>query len=310
MARPETAVGGGREETLLAAVGDFAGRLWRKGGKDDLFFLAGGVAFSILLAGVPFFLLLASGLGYVLNDTGHSASLAVAGFLQALLPDTVSGDGSMLDPVLQDVVVTRGSAGVFGAVAFIWFSARLFGAMRSVLTHVFEEGSGHGIVWGKLVDIYATLISTAMIIAWIVLSAYLAIARTGGVQVLTEYGLHTEGAMRPLTYVIGRILASVLLALVFFAFYKLLPRRPVRWRQAMVGGVASAVLFEIARTAFSWSIHRYNPASLYSGTLSAVIVVVFWTYYAALVFVIGGEVSQVYEQRHLERTMPDPREML
>jgi membrane protein len=301
--RPATIVGGERGETLLAAVRDYAHRLWRKGGSDDLFFLAGGVAFSIVLAGVPFFLLLASGLGYVLNDAGSSAA-AVAGFLQALLPDTMNGDGSVLDPVMQEVVGSRGSAGLYGAVLFVWFSTRLFGAMRSVLTRVFDEEMSHGILWGKLLDVYATLLSTALIVAWIVLSTYLALARSNGVQLLSEFGLHT------VMYVTGRILASVLLAIVFFALYKLLPHRHVRWQQAAIGGVSSAFLFEIARTGYSYVVHNYNPASIYSGTLAAVIVVVFWTYYAALVFVFGGEVAQVYEQRHLERTMPDPKELL
>jgi membrane protein len=308
--RPTTIVGGEREESPLAAVRDYAGRLWRKGGRDDLFFLAGGVAFSIVLAGVPFFLLLASGLGYVLNDTSSSASAAVVGFLQALLPDTMSGDGSVLDPVMQEVVGSRGSAGLYGAILFVWFSTRLFGAMRSVLTHVFEEESSHGIVWGKLLDVYATLVSTGLIVAWIIVSTYLALARSSGVALLSEFGLHTTQVMGPVMYVTGRILASVLLGVVFFALYKLLPRRHVRWQQAAIGGIASAVLFEIARTAYSYVVHHFDPASIYSGTLAAVIVVVFWTYYAALVFVFGGEVAQVYEQRHIERTMPDPQESL
>lgn len=307
--RAATIVGGEREESLLAAVRDYGHRLWRKGASDDLFFLAGGVAFAIVLAGVPFFLLLASGLGYVLNDAGSSAA-AVVSFLQALLPDTVSGDGSVLDPVMQEVVGSRGSAGLYGAVLFVWFSTRLFGAMRSVLTRVFDEEMSHGMLWGKLLDVYATLISTALIVAWIIVSTYLALARSNGVKVLSEFGLHTTQAMGPLMYVIGRILASVLLAVVFFALYKLLPHRRVRWQQAAIGGVASAFLFEIARTGYSYVVHHFDPASIYSGTLAAVIVVVFWTYYAALVFVFGGEVAQVYEQRHLERTMPDPKELL
>lgn len=305
----ETVVGGERGESLLAAVRDYARRLWRKGGRDDLFFLAGGVAFSIVLAGVPFFLLLASGLGYVLNDTGSSASAAVAGFLQALLPDTISGDGSVLDPVLQEVVGSRGSAGAFGAIAFVWFSTRLFGAMRSVLTRVFEEQQSHGIVWGKLLDVYATLVSTVLIVAWIVFSTYLALARSSGVQLLSELGLHATEVMGPVMYVTGRMLASLLLAMVFFALYKLLPHRRVRWQQAAVGGVASACLFEVARTGYSYVVHHFNPASIYSGTLAAVVVVVFWTYYAALVFVCGGEVAQVYEQRHLKHATSDPKEL-
>ena len=292
---------GERTESPLAVASAYARAMWHKAGADDLFFLAGGVAFSILLAGVPFFLLLASGLGYALNKSEDASSGAAADFIQNLFPDAISGTGSLLDPVLHDVVRTRGAVGIFGAVAFIWFSTRLFGSMRSVLLHVFEVPQGHGIVWGKLFDATLTLATTVLIVLWVALSAYIALARSSGVELLSELGLHGEQVMQPVTYAVGRIVAFALLWALFTVLYKLLPNRPVRWKQAAVGGVTCAVLFEIAQGGFSVLMHRVNSASFYTGTLEAVIVVMFWVYYSALIFVLGGEFSQVYEQRHLQR---------
>ncbi len=60
------------------------------------------------------------------------------------------------------------------------------------------------------------------------------------------------------------------------------------------------------RAAFTAVVRHYNPASLYTGTLSAVIVVVFWIYYGALMFTFGGLISQVHERRlaeELQRTL-------
>lgn len=290
-----------RTQRPLVLAGAYAKAMWRKAGEDDLFFLAGGVAFAMLLAGVPFFLLLASGLGYALNKSADASSGAAVDFIQNLFPATLSGSGSVLDPVLHEVVRTRGTAGALGAVAFIWFSTRLFGSMRSVLLHVYEVPQGHGMVWGKVFDAVLTVASTLLIVIYVALSAYIAIARSSGVEFLSYLGLHGERVMQPITYVAGRMLAFMLLGSLFTVLYKLLPNRPVRWAQALVGGVASAVLFEIARGGFAFITHRYIPTSIYTGTLSAVIVVMFWVYYAALIFVIGGEFSQVYEHRHLER---------
>ena len=39
---------------------DYAKRVWDNSGEDNIFFLAGGIAFNILLAAVPFVLLLAT----------------------------------------------------------------------------------------------------------------------------------------------------------------------------------------------------------------------------------------------------------
>ena len=292
---------GGRTESPLAVVVAYAKGIWTKAGEDDLFFLSGGVAFSILLAGVPFVLLLASGLGYVLNKSDEASHIAAIDFIQNLFPSTFSGDGSLLDPVMHDVVRTRGTVGVLGAIAFVWFSTRLFGSMRSVLLHVYEVPKGHGIVWGKLFDAALTVGTTVLIVVWVAVSAYLGLARSNGVAVLSRWGLHAESVMQPLTYVAGRVAAFVLLGGLFSVLYKLLPNRPVRWEQAAFGGVTSAVLFEIARSGFTYVVHHYNPATWYTGTLAAVIVVMFWVYYAALIFVLGGEFSQVYEDRYVRR---------
>jgi membrane protein len=291
---------GERTGRPLAIAGAYARAVWDKAGRDDVFFLAGGVAFGMLLAGVPFVLLLASGLGFTLNTSDEASHAAAVEFIQNLFP-RFSGTGSLIDPVMHEVVRTRGTVGVLGAVAFIWFSTRLFGSMRSVLLHVFEVPRGHGIVWGKLFDVVLTLATTVLTVLWVAVSAYIALARSSGVELLSRWGLHAEQVMLPLTYIAGRIVAFVLLGALFTVLYKLLPNRPVRWKQAAVGGVTSALLFELARNGFSFAMKHYNPASWYTGTLAAVIVVMFWVYYAALIFVLGGEFSQVYEHRHLKR---------
>jgi membrane protein len=272
-----------------------------KGAEDEALFLAGGVAFNILLAGVPFFLLLASGIGYAMNKSPDASSGAVSEFIQVLFPSASAGDGSLLDPVLHDVARTRGAVGALGAVAFLWFSTGLFGSMRTVLTRTMDVPRGRGIVWGKLFDILLTIAATALVVVWVGLSAYIALARSSGVELLSYLGLHAEQVMRPLTYIAGRVVAFLLFVAIFFSLYKVLPNRFVRWQQAAVGGVTSAVLFELARNVFTLVVHRWNPASLYTGTLSAIVIVVFWVYYSALIFVLGGEVSQVLERRRRTR---------
>src|SRR2546430_14314124 len=44
---------------------DYAKRVWDNSGEDNVFFLAGGISFNILLAAVPLFLLLATGLVFL-----------------------------------------------------------------------------------------------------------------------------------------------------------------------------------------------------------------------------------------------------
>jgi membrane protein len=75
----------------------------------------------------------------------------------------------------------------------------------------------------------------------------------------------------------------------------------VRARVAWVATAFTSVAFEAARIAFSFYMETFNPAGLYSGTLTAIVIVVVWFYYAAVIFILGGEVGQVFELRHVRK---------
>lgn len=285
---------------LYWSTRDYAKRVWDNSGEDNIFFLAGGIAFNILLAAVPFLLLLVAGLATILNQSSAATSAEVNALLSRLMPPQADGASSPIVALLEDIMETRGSVKLISAIGFVWFSTRLFGSLRSVLAEVFDIEQDRGIIDGKLFDIKITVIATLLLVGYSAVNAYLAVATTRGVRVLTEYGLRTE-VMGQVEYMFGRLLAIAFILTMFFSLYKFLPKRRVRWRTAMVAAGFTTAMFEIARNLFSAYVASFNPASLYTGTLTAVVIIVFWVYYAALIFILGGEVGQVYELRRVRR---------
>jgi len=87
----------------------------------------------------------------------------------------------------------------------------------------------------------------------------------------------------------------------FFALYKFLPNRRIRWQSALVAAAVTSVLFELAKIVFTSYVGRFNPGSLYTGTLYGLVIMVVWVYYAAVIFILGGEVGQVYELRRVRQ---------
>jgi membrane protein len=285
---------------LWWAVKDYARRLWDVAGEDNISFLAGGIAFNLLLAAVPFTLLLLSGLGYVLNESAEQSSNTVWGFIDNLMPPHAETGDVQLHKLLDGVIKARGSVGLLGAIAFIWFSTRLFGTLRSVLSEVFDIEQGLDFIKGKLFDIKITIVSTVLFVAYAVLSTYMKIATSKALGALTDVGFRKSFRIR-LEYWFGNTLALLFITGMFFALYKFLPSRKIRWQPALVGALFTSVLFELAKQLFTAYIGSFNPSSLYAGTLAGIVIVVFWVYYAALIFILGGEVGQVYELRRTRR---------
>ena len=279
---------------------DYLKRIWDNAGDDNIFFLAGAISFNLLLASVPFVLLLLSGLGYLLHQSAVESTASLWAFIDQLLPPHAPGTETPIHKLINDVINARGSVGLYGLIGFVWFSTRLFGTLRTVLGEVFDIEEGRSIVGGKLFDIKLTIFSTILFAAYTFINAYLKLATSRGIEVIQRLGLQPD-VMGRLDYWSGTLIASGFILLMFFALYKFIPNRRIRWQSAMIAAVVASVLFELAKNLFTTYVGKFNPGSLYTGTLYALAIVVAWVYYSSVIFILGGEVGRIYELRRVRQ---------
>ena len=281
---------------------DYLKRIWDNAAEDNVLFLAGGIAFNILLAAIPFFLLLVTGLTYVLPAiTGETTpAAAIHAFIERLLPVQAGEADNWVHAMIDDVMKTRRGVTIWSGLLFAWLSTRLFGSLRTALADVFDIENERSIIRGKIFDFQITVVSTILFVASTLLTTYLALATTRGLSALQAAGVREE-VMTGLEYWIGRMLAFVFITMMFFALYKFLPVRTVRGRTALLAATFSGLFFELAKYVFRAVVASLNPQTIYTGTIAALVIIVVWVYYAALIFLVGGEVGQVYELRRTRR---------
>src|SRR6185436_2328302 len=87
---------------------DYAKRVWDNSGEDNVLFLAGGIAFNLLLAAVPFILLLAAGIAFLLplfvpgvDVTGGADP--VSQLIDRLLPTQSQTTADQLDRLIDSL---------------------------------------------------------------------------------------------------------------------------------------------------------------------------------------------------------------
>lgn len=239
-----------------------------------------------------------SGLAFVLNETPERTALSVHQLLDTLLPPHGENAEHPVHAFIDGVLANRGSLGLWGAFGYFWFTARLFGALRSALGKVLDFGTYRSLVAGKLFDFRLTLVATLLVTGYLALTAYVAIATSRGAQFFVSLGLRSD-VMGGLEYAIGRLLAFSLVVALVFLLYRFIPVRGIPTRAAFVGAVVASVLFEAARFGYAALTGVLSPATLYTGTLYTIVSVVFWAYYAAIIFLLGAEVARVYEIRNI-----------
>nr|WP_244818450.1 YihY/virulence factor BrkB family protein [Caballeronia sp. Lep1P3] len=86
------------------------------------------------------------------------------------------------------------------------------------------------------------------------------------------------------------VLGLVILSCAFAALLKYLPDGPVGWRDALVGGIISAVLFSVGKKLFALYLTHAGTANAF-GAAGSLAVLLMWLYFAAAVLLLGAEAA-------------------
>ncbi len=60
-------------------------------------------------------------------------------------------------------------------------------------------------------------------------------------------------------------------------------------------------MWELLKGIFAWYVTNIANYQTTYGNIATGVVLVFWIYYSAVVFILGGEVAQVYELNRIRR---------
>jgi membrane protein len=297
------AAAGGALARIFRGLRGFAGRVYYKAGQDDIFFLAGGISFNILLGAIPFFFLLISIFTFVLRTTVPDPQQAAIDYVFQIIPPSHTVEAfvrTQIGKLLQEGL----SFGLVGVALLVWVSTRLIGSLRSALRAVFDVQEERGIIAGKIFDAKMVVVAGTLFTANTAISVVLEAVQTFGIEWL---GLRRGGVVQTAQVLFAQLLAYGFIFLMFQLIYRFLPARRIPWRIALVSAIFTSTVFELLKSAFAWYVGSVaNYRSTY-GYVASTVVLVFWIYYSATVFVLGGEVGQVYELYRIRRKQ---REML
>jgi membrane protein len=124
--------------------------------------------------------------------------------------------------------------------------------------------------------------------------AIVSVAASSAISVLTRL-LPFPGAAHA-----GEMLTSLaMFAILFAAILKVMPDVQLRWSDVWAGGLFIALLFVIGKFLIAVYMAHAGTASAY-GAAGSLVLILMWTYYSALIFLLGVELTQVWVRRGRE----------
>jgi membrane protein len=281
----------------MKVLQNFAHRLWQSymGFQDHGGSLwAAGIAYYLALSFFPLLLVLVAGLGWALQGTDFGQNVQQQ--ILAAIQQQVSADlAQQVDRMLKLVSERAGTSGPIGFVVLIISAIATFAQLDAAFDRIWRLPSDPHETWmhwlirvlvvrlkalGMLLGVGAFVL--AVMIASIVLSA---------VQRVMEPNLPPGLG---LTWYLNFVVYVVLNFIAFTAIYKIVPRKKVRWVEAVRGGLLAALLWEAGRQALAAYLLRLNYPSAY-GIIGSFLAIMLWAYYASMVILYGAEYVRVLQ---------------
>jgi membrane protein len=251
--------------------------------------LAAGVSYFALLSMVPIIIVTVSIFGLVLRNEGVKQDV-LDGLIETLPITSVE-----LERQINDLADGGPALTIVALLGLLWTASALSASIRNALEAAFRVERGRPLLQAKLVDYLVLAVVGLLFIASLYATASWQIIQNATIDRL-------QFLSGSLIWGLGAL--GISLALSFFTFlflYWLVPNEEVEPLHALPGAIVAALGFEALKWGFGLYLSSINDFSLY-GTLGAAIVLLFWVYLSANVFIYGAEIAA--ETGHALREEP------
>ena len=196
-----------------------------------------------------------------------------------LSPDVVTG-------VIDSIIESRGGITIISFIFLLWGALGVFAALSTGIGRAFESAPQRPFIKDKLLGLF--LMATTGILA--VASVLIGIATGIAQQLATDVAPWLPAA--PIIAAVGFVVPILLIFLVFWVIYRVVPNRDVGWMEVLPGAVVAAILWSALRALFTWyatSVANYDNAF---GPISTGVTLLVFLYFASIIVLIGAEVAR------------------
>jgi membrane protein len=275
-------LGGLLRDTFLAYV------------EGDIAMMGAAIAFYTMLALAPLMLIIVALAAPVFGAA--DARMEIVRRIRAGAGPDVAGLVAGVIEHLHERPLSAWHIAIAGFFVF-YLTTRLFTQTQAALNHLWQVPMPAQTGLATLLRAFGLhrLYATLMVLAIGLLTVLLMLVPAVEATLRRWIGFRFHGDDLVSTLVQWGVTA-VLLTLFIGAIYRLLPNARIRWKDALVGGAATAVLLAASQALIGLYFAHDSPGAPY-GAGGAMFVLLLWLYYSGQVFFIGAQLTALYARR-------------
>jgi membrane protein len=271
----------------------YFGGLYDRTDRHHLFLLSGGLAFSLFVCIIPMVLIIFWLLGKFLNSV--EVELQINTLIDTVIPYATYANfvKDIIFQRVQEVVEYRNVAGWVGIIGLFFAASGFASSLRTVLNKINGTDIDINLFLGKLRDflviIIIVLVFLVLILTLPMLDFLISLAQnTPYLQIFNQPIFHR---------VFTASFSFFIMFLIFAVLYKFMPTVKIRKRSVALGAIWASLFWVGAKILFGIYLSNFTTFSRIYGAYALGIVVAFWIYYSAAVFILGAEIGKLFDER-------------
>lgn len=265
--------------------------------QHHIFLFSGGLAFSLFTCIIPLILIMFWILGNFLSS--EEMELQIINFINTVIPYSEYADfvKQIIFSRVEEVIELKNVAGILGFVGLFFAASGFFSSMRTVLNKINGTDIDINFFLGKLRDFLVILIAILLFFASILALPLLEVLRS-----IAESTPYLKFFNQPIFQQLFTVLVSIFIMLVLmYLFYSFIPTSKIKHRSALVGALWASLMWVGMKVLFGYYLANFQTWGKIYGAYALVIVIAFWIYYTAAVFIIGAEIGKLFDERLKEK---------
>jgi len=276
------------------AVGKFF-RLCKRSFVDMLvdkgFTHAAAIAYYAFVSLFPLLLLLISVVGFLLRKDSAERVVALA------WPYVPAGSLDLIRENIFAVVARRDSLSVLSAIGLIWSASLMFDAINEAMNAAWGVAQRERFLISKLKSFLMITLLVFFVLGSVGITTQAALFDRFGLLLLRiPFGDWLLDVGHYAWSILGRVTSVALTIVVFTVVYLYLPRCEVRLRDVIVASSLAGTFWELSKHAFVWYIAKIADYSKVYGSVAAVLILLIWIHFSALVLIWGAELASEYSK--------------
>ncbi|CAN5473948.1 YihY/virulence factor BrkB family protein [soil metagenome] len=199
--------------------------------------------------------------------------------------------------VLENVVeVPGGFWGILiGIVVVVKSATMIFFIMQKALNSIWRVKVKKNVKYLRLMK--HRLINLAMVVGLGLLLFLSIVLDTVLVVFSQQFNDIFEGTFSPVIWIISLLFSLGVILIFFTSVLKVLPDVNISWKDALAGGLITAILFLIGKQIINIVLTNIEIAGVYAAAGSLVLILL-WVFYSSIILFIGAEVTKAYANNH------------